>query len=395
MTQRQNSSILTEIQSVLFDDKDFLRSVVQQFLQQILQAEFDRYINAAPHERSEARNGHRNGSYPRTIKTRVGAIELQMCRDREGKFDTELFRRYQRSEQALVSSMVEMYLQGISTRKVKKVVEELCGSSISKSQISELAKGLDDQLTAWRNRPLTCRYPYLIIDARYEKIRTHQGVVSKAVLTVIGISEFGKREILAVEIGNSENEVMWAEVFKKLKERGLHGLVLIVSDDHKGLTKAVDRYWQGVLWQRCQVHFIRNFMKKMKYKDMDTYLKLLKDVFAATDKEEAMRRKNHLVELMADDYGEIADWLDAEIEFCFSVYALPESHRKRMKSTNMIERLNKELKRRSRVIGIFPDDNACIRVLGSLCQETSEEWETGRRYLDMNIEDAGGIAERQ
>lgn len=386
MTQQQNTQLLAEVQKVLLDDQDFLRSLLKQCLQTILQAEFDRHINAAPHERSEERQGYRNGSYTRSVNTRVGTIELKVCRDREGKFQTELFKRYQRSERALVSTMVEIYVQGVSTRKVSKVVEELCGNEVSKSQISVLCKELDEQLEAWRNRRLEDEYPYLVIDARYEKIRTHLGVVSKAVMIIIGISTSGRREILAIEIGNSENEVMWGDVFKKLKERGLRGLMYAVSDDHKGLTRALDRHFQGVLWQRCQVHFIRNFLKKMKWKDTEKYLELLKDVFAATTRKEAMRRKNDLVVQLEENHADVAEWLDENIEFCFSVYALPPEHRRRMKSTNMIERLNKELKRRSRVIGIFPNDPACIRVLGSICQEISEEWENGKKYLNMDVE---------
>lgn len=383
MTRKQNTQLFTEVQSVLSDDPNFLRDLLSQCLQRLLEEEFKAAIGAEKYERSDERSGYRNGSYSRTLKTRVGKIELQVCRDREGVFQTELFRRYQRSEKALVGTMVEMYLKGISTRKVTKVVEELCGTSISKSQISELTKDLDETLTAWRNRTLEKPFPYLMVDARYEKIRTHPGVVSKAVMIVIGICDEGFRHVLAVETGNSENEVGWGEVFANLKKRGLHGLRYVVSDQHRGLVNALSRHFQGVHWQRCQVHFMRNFMKKLNWKEMEPHLTALKDIFAASSYEEARRRTTQFVETLEATHPEVAEWLDENIEFCLSVYQLPESHRRRMKSTNMIERLNKELKRRSRVIGIFPNDAACLRVLGSICLETSEEWETGKRYLTM------------
>ncbi|MCB0291637.1 MAG: IS256 family transposase [Calditrichaeota bacterium] len=386
MTQQQSTQLLAEVQKVLLDDPDFLRSLLSHCLQKVLDEEFTHFIGAEKYERSEERRGHRNGSYERSLKTRVGTIELSVCRDREGLFQTELFGRYQRNERALVTTMVEMYVKGVSTRKVGKIVEALCGSEVSKSQISELTKGLDESLTAWRKRRLDGEYPYLVVDARYEKVRTPAGVVSKAVLIIIGISNSGKRSILAVETGNSESEECWGEVFRELKERGLKGLIYVVSDQHRGLVNALNRYFQGVVWQRCQVHFIRNFMSKLKWKDLDNYLPDLKEIFAAPKREEAMRRKNEFVLKLEKHYPEIAEWIDENIEFSLAVYALPPSHRKRMKSTNMIERLNKELKRRSKVIGIFPNDAACLRVLGSICQETSEEWEVGKKYLNMGID---------
>jgi transposase-like protein len=294
-----------------------------------------------------------------------------------------MFRRYQRSEQALVLSMTEMYLNGVSTRKVTNIVEELCGHSISRSHVSQLAAELDNKLNIWRKRKLTKEYPYLVIDARYERIRTVEGVVSKAVMIVIGISEDGHREILSVDIGDSENETDWGHIFKTLKERGLQGVQFVVSDDHKGLVKALQRNFQGAKWQRCQVHFMRNFITKISRKKAKLYIPLLKDIFAETTKEEAIIRKNKLLDKLENERSEIAGWIDEEIESCFSVYKLPESHHRRMRSTNMIERLNQELKRRSRVIRIFPNDASCLRVLGTLCMEQSEIWESGKIYLTM------------
>jgi len=383
MTQEKNNSLVREFQKVLLDDKDFLKNLMAESLQSILQDEFNRFIKAGHYERNKDRQSYRNGSYTRSIKTRVGRIELEVCRDRDGLFQTELFRRYQRSEQALVLSMIEMYLNGVSTRKVGNIVEELCGHSISRSHVSNLASELDKKLTIWRERKLNREYPYLVVDARYERIRTQEGVLSKAVMIVIGISESGYREILSVDIGDSENEIDWGHIFKKLKERGLSGVKYVVSDDHKGLVKALQRNFQGAMWQRCQVHFIRNFMSKLSRQKVKLYMPLLKDIFAATSKEDAIIRKGKLLDKLEDEKPDVARWIDEEIESCFSVYNLPQPHHKRMRSTNMIERLNQELKRRSCVIRIFPNEASCIRLLGTLCMEQSEVWETGRMYLTM------------
>jgi putative transposase len=386
MTRKQDNSLVKEIQKVLLDDKDFLKGLITENLQDLLNKEFDSFIGAGPYERNKERRGYRNGSYRRSLTTRVGRIALEVCRDREGLFQSELFRRYQRSEQAFMLSMIEMYIHGVSTRKVTRIVQELCGVEISKSQVSSLATELDKNLDLWRQRRLEKTYPYLVVDARYEKIRTDAGVVSKAVMIVVGIAACGHREILSIQIGDSENEVDWGLLFQDLKERGLSGVRYVVSDDHTGLVKALERHFQNVLWQRCQVHFIRNFISKFGGRDLKNYLYKLQDIFAAPDLEEARSRKDHLVEELEEIKPQIASWIDEEMESCFSVYFLPEAHRRRMKSTNMLERFNEELKRRSRVIRIFPNEESCLRLMGTMCIEQSEEWETGRVYLTMKDE---------
>ncbi len=381
MTLKKDTSIIKEFQKVLLDDKDFLKNMLADSLQSFLQDEFNRFIKAGPYERSNSRRSYRNGSYTRSVKTRVGHIELEVCRDRDGLFQTELFRRYQRSEQALVLSMIDMYVNGVSTRKVSRIVEELCGHGVSKSQVSELSKDLDTKLNQWRGRKLIQSYPFLVVDARYEHIRTKSGMSTKAVMIVVGISDEGYREVLSIDIGDSENEVDWGDVFKRLKDRGLSGVKYVVSDHHQGLVNALKRHFQGALWQRSQVHFIRNFITKLGRKDSKKYLALLKDIFSAASREDAAARKDRLVEILASTKPAVSGWIDENIESCFSVYSLPVSHRRKMRSTNMLERLNQELKRRSRVIRIFPNEESCIRLLGTLCMEQSEEWQTGRRYL--------------
>jgi len=384
-TQKQDIGLVKEIQKVLLDDSDFLRGLVQENLQKVIETEFNEFVGAGHYERTEERSGYRNGSYTRKLKTRVGTIELDVLRDRDGNFSTALFSRYQRNEQAFVLSMLEMYIQGVSTRKVGKVVESLCGTSVSSSMVSSLAKSLDANISRWRHRKLSREYPYLVVDARYEDIR-HEGIVTtQAVMVVIGISSSGHREILSVEIGHSENEHHWSEVFQDLKSRGLRGVQYVVSDDHQGLVKALKRAFQGASWQRCQVHFMRNFMSKLSRTEIKGYVPKLKDVFAALDMTEARERKKKLVEELEGSKPKLAEWLDMEIESCFTVYNLPAEHGKRMRSTNMIERFNQELLRRSRVIRIFPNADSCIRLFATMCMEQSEQWQTGPKYLDMDL----------
>ncbi len=382
MAQKKVSSIDAQTQEILLNAPSFLQGLLQTTLQQMLQSEFDVFINAQPYERTGSRQGYRNGSYSRIIKTRVGSLELQVCRDREGNFQPALFERYQRSEQSLTLALVEMYLQGVSTRKVTQIVEELCGFSISKSQVSVLAAKLDKALAVWRQRPISKRYRYLMIDGRYEHIRVAgQGVVSQAFLIVVGIAESGHREILDVEISDSENEMSWGELFANLKSRGLQHVQYVVSDEHGGLIKAIERYFQGSKWQWCQVHFMRNFLKKLGRKKNQDIVNMLKKVLTADDIDEARARKEALLVQLDKLNESIAEWVDENVEKCFSVFELPAKHRKKMKSTNMLERFNEELKRRSRVVRIFPNQEACMRLLGTMCMEQSEQWLTAKRYI--------------
>lgn len=368
------------------NNNDYMQAMLQTSIQQALQVEFDKFIGASSYERTATRTGHRNGYYERQLNTRVGTMSLQVCRDREGQFSTTIFEKYQRSEKALVMTIAEMYFAGVSTRRVKKIMYELCGTEISKSQVSELIKQLDQQLHAWRNRRLILEYIYLIFDARYEKVRENGHVVSKAFVTVIGLTKDGMRDIIGCYVINSESESEWNEVMSNLKERSLYGVQYVVADDNKGLKAALNRHFQGVPVQRCQVHYMRNFMAKLSQTTRAEGVRLLKDVFAATTKEDALSRVEKLrTYLFSINKESIVDWVDESIEESLVVYLLPREHHKQMKSTNMLERFNQELKRRSKVVRIFPNAESCLRLLGTLCQETSEEW-ANRRYLNMDIQ---------
>lgn len=384
MTQDHRRLDAQTVQGILLDDPDFLHEIVERVLQELLEAEMTQHIGAAPHERTNTRMGHRNGHKPRTLRTRVGTLNLLVPQDREGTFSTRLFGRYQRNEKALVLALMEMYVEGVSTRKVKEVTEELCGASFSKSLVSSLAGSLDSELQAWRRRRLEAKaYPYLFVDARYEKARVDGRVVSQGVLIVSGVRDDGLREILALEVADTESEATYNELFRSLKARGLRGVELVVSDDHRGLRAAGERHFQGASWQRCQVHYARNLLGMVGRARRKGLAEGLRGVFAAPSREVALRLASELAERWRGSYPKVAEHLEEHIEECLACLAFPESHRRRIRTTNGLERLNQEIKRRTRVVRIFPNREACLRLVTALAVEQSEEWLTGRRYLDM------------
>jgi transposase-like protein len=384
-------------QGILLDDPGFLREIVERVLQEMLEAEMTHHIGAAPYERSAARTGHRNGYKPRTLRTRVGTLNLLVPQDREGTFSTRLFSRYQRSEKALVLALMEMYVEGVSTRKVKEITEELCGTSFSKSLVSSLAGSLDSELQAWRNRRLEAEaYPYLFVDARYEKVRVSHKVVSQGVLVVSAVRDDGFREIVGLEVADTESETTYHELFRSLKSRGLSGVQLVVSDDHEGLKAAIARHFQGASYQRCQVHYARNLLGMVGAARRKELAEGLRGVFAAPSREVALRLACELAARWRESHPRVAEHLEEHIEECLSCLAFPESHRRRIRTTNGLERLNQEIKRRTRVVRIFPNREACLRLVSALAVEQSEEWLTGRRYLDMReLEEHRGEEERQ
>jgi putative transposase len=384
-------------QGILLDDPGFLREIVERVLQEMLEAEMTHHIGAAPYERSAARTGHRNGYKPRTLRTRVGTLNLLGPQDREGTFSTRLFSRYQRSEKALVLALMEMYVEGVSTRKVKEITEELCGTSFSKSLVSSLAGSLDSELQAWRNRRLEAEaYPYLFVDARYEKVRVSHKVVSQGVLVVSAVRDDGFREIVGLEVADTESETTYHELFRSLKSRGLSGVQLVVSDDHEGLKAAIARHFQGASYQRCQVHYARNLLGMVGAARRKELAEGLRGVFAAPSREVALRLACELAARWRESHPRVAEHLEEHIEECLSCLAFPESHRRRIRTTNGLERLNQEIKRRTRVVRIFPNREACLRLVSALAVEQSEEWLTGGRYLDMReLEEHRGEEERQ
>ncbi len=372
-------------QAVLLDDPEFLRGIVERTLQVILEEEMTAHLGAGRYERGEGRTGHRNGYKPRVLTTRVGAIALRVPQDRDGTFSSDLFARYQRSEQALVTTLMEMYVQGVSTRKVAAITEELCGTSVSKSQVSALVGRLDPELAAWRTRPLTgAAYPYLAVDARYEHARVDGRVVSLGVLIVAGVRDDGRREILAVEEADTESEATYQALFTRLKERGLRGVELVTSDAHRGLAAAIARHFQGASWQRCQVHFTRNLLGMVGAKHRARLGEDLRGVFGAATETQARAAARACAHSWRTSHLSVAAKIEEELEGSLACYAFPAAHRPRIRTTNGLERLNQELKRRTRVVRIFPQRASLLRLVTALAMEQSEEWVSGRRYLDMD-----------
>jgi len=362
--------------------EDFLRGLVERTVQQVLEAEMTSFLGAETYQRNVERSGWRNGYKPRTLKTRVGELELRVPKDRDGQFQTELFERYQRSEKAFVLALLQMYVEGVSTRKVSAITEALCGLEVSKSQVSALTAKLDAEVAEWRSRPLTEEYPYLIFDARYEKVRRGGAVVSQGVLVAIGISAAGCREVLGCWVAESESEASWGAVFLELKQRGLRGVRYVVSDDHAGMVKAIGRHFQGAVWQRCQVHFVRNALRLCGVQQRPLVLRLMKTITESATREAAKAALAAAIVEFEKKAPKAARLLEEHGEEILGVYALPEAHRKRMRTTNMLERQNQELKRRTRVIRVFPHEQSCLRLVAALLMETNQEW-MGRIYLSM------------
>lgn len=385
MTNEHRKPGVELAQEVLLDAPAFLREIVERVLQELLETEMTEHIGAAPYERTENRNGHRNGHKPRVLRTRVGTLNLLVPQDRDGTFSTRLFARYQRNEKALVLALMEMYIEGVSTRKVTEVTEALCGTSFSKSLVSQLAGRLDAELEAWRSRPLEAEsYPYVFVDARYEKVRVGHRVVSQGVQVVSAVRDDGLREILGVEVADTESEATYQELFRSLKRRGLKGVELVVSDDHEGLKAALARHFQGASHQRCQVHYSRNLLGMVGASKRKELAADLRAIFAAPAREQALRIASSVAQKWREQgHEKVAEHLEEHVEECLSCLSFPESHRRRIRTTNGQERLNQEIRRRTRVVRIFPNREACLRLVTALCVEQSEEWVTGRRYLDI------------
>ena len=370
-----------QLLSSLMDDKNALAELLEEILNQVLEVQAEDQLGAGRYERSSERSGYRNGYRPRALYTRVGPLTLRVPQFRDGRLSTEIFNRYQRSEQALVLSLMEMVVNGVSTRKVTRITEELCGASFSKSRVSQLCTALDARVRAFNERPLGS-FPLVLIDAMYLKARAGDAVTSKAALMVSGVHGEGHREVLGVRIGDSESEAFWLETFRWLKGRGLKDVVFVVSDDHNGLVHAGRRCFAGAIWQRCQVHFMRNVLSYTPSKHKAAMGAGLKRIFAAETAAEARQRCAELAEQMESSAAKAIRCLESGLEDALAVMALPAKYRRRMKSTNMQERLIQEVRRRERVIRIFPNEASALRLIGAVLAEINEEWQV-RRYLDM------------
>jgi putative transposase len=367
------------------DQPDFFYQVVKQAVQELLEAEMTTFLGAERHQRTSNRRSYRSGHRRRSLKTRVGRLWVDLPCERSGEFKTSLFRNYQRSERAFVLALQEMYLQGVSTRRVQQITERLCSLPISASEVSRLTAELDQTLEAWRRRRLTEPYFALIVDARYEHVRVDHRVSCHAVVTITGISaQTGQREILGVYVVNTENETNWTDAFRDLVARGLYGVQIVTSDAHEGLVAALGKVFQGVPWQRCQRHFSVNARDQVYRYQRKDLTQCLRSIFDACDLAHAELRAQEVIrDLGRSGNNDIANWLAENIDSTLSCFHFPPSFRNRLRTTNMQERFNEELNRRSEVIRIFPNIASCLRLVTAKAMEQNEDWAEQKPYVNI------------
>lgn len=387
MTRQEQSNTFNELVQLLAENGfDGMAQAFEILMNEAMKLERSEVLRAAPYERTEERRGYANGFKPKTVDSRLGRLELQVPQTRDVEFYPSALERGARSERALKLAVAEMYVQGVSTRKVQAVMQKLCGLDVSSSQVSRAAALLDDGLAEWRNRELG-RTPYLILDARYEKVRHGGSVVDCAVLIALGVTPDGKRTVLGVSVSLSEAEVHWRAFLQSLIDRGLHGVELIGSDAHEGLAAARKACFNGVPWQRCQCHLQRNASQHVPKIAMRAEVAGdLRAVFNAPNRSEADRQLGLAVKKHRAKAPRLVAWMEENIPQGLTVFALPTAHRRKLRTTNLLERLNKEIKRRTRVATLFPNEASLLRLVSAVLIETSEEWETGKTYLKMETD---------
>lgn len=381
----QNTLLQNLLQLLSQDGSSAFAEVLQSLLNKAMLLERSAALEALPYERTATRKGYANGFKTRTFNTPIGALHLNIPQVRgDIEFYPSALERYCRTDKALLLSLAEMYVQGVSTRKVDEILSRLCGLQVSSAQVSRAIQDLDPQFEAWRNRPLRA-FPYLVLDARFEKVRINGSLRDCAVLMAIGIDEGGIRHVLGASCALSEAEVHWREFLESLQTRGLHAVRYIVSDNHPGLRAAVKARFGSVPHQRCQFHLIENAMDHVPKNALrPKVLEQLRAIFNAPNQTSAQILLNQMVQSYSKSLPEFASWLEANIPDGFAVFELPKEHRVRMRTSNMIERVNQELKRRTRVIRVFPNIASLLRLITARLSELSDDWETGKIYLNMN-----------
>jgi putative transposase len=359
---------------------DALPEMMRVLINQAMQAERSKYLHADDYERTEDRKGHANGYKPKTVKTRIGEITFAVPQVREGGFYPSALEKGLRSERALTITLAEMYVQGVSTRRVKAITEQLCGIEISATQVSRATAQLDEVLQEWRERPLG-EIIYLYLDARYEKVRVAGQVRDVAVLVATGITSEGERQILGVSVSLSEHEMHWKAFLKSLKDRVLNGMKLVISDDHEGLGAARRAVFGSVPWQRCQFHLQQNAGAYLPKQHMRMEVAAeIRSIFNATNKTRAEELLLEAIQKYANTAPRLSAWLEDNLSEGFSVFDFPLEHRRTIRTTNSLERINKEIRRRTRVVGVFPNEASCLRLVSAILMEISEEWQIGKHY---------------
>ncbi len=386
MARSDDASTFAEVLARLGDDgtRDLFRRLLEGALQELIDAELTSQIGASRHERSEARSNYRNGGRPRTLSTPAGDVELRIPKVRVGSFFPSLLEPRRRVDKALWAVIMTAYVTGTSTRKVDDLVRALgCDTGVSKSTVSRICAEIDEQVTVFRTRSLDhLGFPYVFVDATYVKARVNHHIVSRAVVVATGVAADGNREVLGLDVGDSEDEVFWTGFLRSLRDRGLDGVKLVISDAHTGLKAAIARVFQGATWQRCKVHLMRNLLAHVPQSHKEMIAATVRTIFAQPDPEATRTQLRQVVEMLEVRYPAAAATL-AAAEHDVTAYAdFPRAHWRKIASTNPLERVHKEIKRRSNVIGIFPDDTSVIRLVGAVLAETHDDWQTGeRRYL--------------
>jgi len=382
--------------SHLGDPTDALKHLLHQALRGAMELELEQRVGAAPYERSEGRSDHRNGTRTRRFDTRLGSIDLEIPRLRNATYFPTFLEHRTRSERAVIALVQEAVINGVSTRKIEKLVAELGITSLSKSQVSEYCADLDEEARAFRERPLVGQYPYLFLDALFEKVRIHRTVMSQAAVVAYGVRENGNRELIGLDVVDTESEESWTTFLRSLRERGLAGVKLVITDAHKGLVKAVDTVFVGATWQRCKVHFTRNVVAHAPEASKKKLAGALQSIFNQPDYEAALGAYAALREQFVATCGKAMQILENGLNDALAFMAFPREHWSRISSTNPIERINKEIRRRTRVIGIFPNVASALRLISMLLLEQTEDWHADKRYMSeesmaqLYLNDASG-----
>jgi transposase-like protein len=385
MTCPENNSVLSEITEVIFKDgMNGLDKAISIVVNEAMRVDRNRHLNVDPYERSEKRQDYANGFKDKKLKTRIGELDLKVPQVRACDFYPSFLEKGLRSERALTSAIAEMYVNGVSTRKVQNIIEQMCGFDVTSSDVSRASKSLDEELEKWRNRPLGL-YKYLFLDARYEKIRYENSVIDCAVLVALGVDGNGKRDILGVSIKLSEQEAHWRDFMQSLQARGLHGVELIISDAHTGLKAAKKAVFPSVKWQRCHFHLQQNAQSHIPKKALKEQVAFdIRSIFNAPSQPEAERLLKLTSQKYEKDAPDLSKWMLENIPEGFTFFNFPTSHWIKIRTSNVLERLNKEIKRRTRVAGIFPNVASCERLVSSVLLEVSEEWQMGGVYLNIS-----------
>lgn len=383
--QLKDSLIDQIIKELIGSGSEGLKPVLELLLNAAMKIEREQFLGAAPHERTDERKGYANGFKSKGLQTRLGALDLAVPQVRGLSFYPQSLEKGSRSERALKLAIAQMYLEGVSTRKVQDITEKLCGYEVSSTQVSRLTKELDVQFEQFRTRPLG-EIPYLILDAIYLKVRHNGSVIDMAILLAYGVNEEGKREILGASASLSEAEVHWREFLKSLQARGMSGLKLVVSDDHAGLKNARMGVFPSVRWQRCQFHMSQNAQSYAPKKSMRSEIgETVREIFNSPTLEMALEMKRQAIAKYAKRAPEFAKWLEENVDEGLTIFQFPQEHRRRLRTTNGIERVNKEIKRRTRVAVLFPNKESALRLVTGIVMEIHEEWVTGKQYLDMQL----------